>query len=108
MISNHIAVYIPGTTGSKILPKKNQDAIAARAAKLFSKRFGGCTRIPAIGSWVDDSGQLISEKIIIVKSFYSCDSTIAYTTAARIARAVKSMLFQQAVSIESNEGIDFI
>ena len=112
MLTNFVAVYIPGTNGlpgtdkSELTPAE-QNTYAQETARKLSARFGGSTSTTARGYYVADNGTLVEENIIIVKSFYATDPD-AVTFAESVASWLKSALCQELVTVETNSGIEFI
>lgn len=111
MLKNFVAIYVPSTRhGEPITDAEHQKAVELVAAD-WSRGFGGCTAIPATGYWKSPELGLIPEKITIVKSFYDL-ATVPSTEAQDFARGwadrIKETFQQEAVTIETEEGIEFI
>ena len=108
-MKNFIAVYIPGTVHTKRIPARDQRKIAESVAGEFAGKFGGCTTSPATGYWKSETGALIAERIIIVKSYYTPAPELdAQGFANAIAASLKTRLSQEAVTVETESGIEFV
>ena len=108
MLNKYIAVYIPGTTNvDQPIDQDRQQDIAAGISGQLSKLFGGCTEYKTFGSWVDGSGNVIREPIIICKSHHNKENKAAWDLVQPIAAGLKKLLAQESITIESNYGIDF-
>ena len=57
-----IEIYVPSNTLIQVVFVK-------KTAKTFAKLFGGATTVDALGTWIDDSGEAIPDKIKIVYSY---------------------------------------
>jgi len=108
-MNQYIAVYIPGTKDiNHKLPARERLIISRRIARELSGLYGGCTSVPSTGYYVSNDGQLIEERITIIKSYHNTPPGEALESARRIARELKIELSQESVTIESNDGIEFI
>jgi len=109
MLKDYIAVYVPSTrSGSIPLDTITTDKINKWTASKLSALFGGCTSIPSVGSWLDDNNNLITESITICKAYHDKDPLVAWNAGVHICKVIKRYLTQYAVTLESNQGIDFI
>lgn len=110
MLNNFVSVYVPGTREvNKKLTSRERADYTARVGRKLSESFGGSTATKGIGFYVSNDGTLIQESITIVKSFYDgIPVESAYDTARTIAQWLKAELTQESVTIESNEGIEFV
>jgi hypothetical protein len=108
MLKNFVAVYVPSTSGlaDPVTPSEH-NARALLVATELSAAFGGATLFPTIGTYLADSGTLVTENIIIVKSFHDADPDEAEKTIATIAAAVKLEYAQESVAYETQDGINF-
>ena len=61
-LDHKVEIYVPANTLIQVVFVK-------KIAKLFATRFGGATITEAKGTWVDDKGELIEDKINIVYSY---------------------------------------
>ena len=107
-LSERVAVYVPSTFGvaDKADSALVQNWIIA-THRFLAGQFGGATSQLALGSWVADSGLLVTE-----------DVTIVYAYAARLTRAdlgaiktyaisLKQAFRQETVAIEINGSLFF-
>jgi hypothetical protein len=74
----------------------------------LSRDFGGCTAIKGQGSWLSDSHGLIVENVTICKSYFDIPQDEALSKAREIAAWLKALFEQEAISIETNEGLEFV
>jgi hypothetical protein len=101
-----VKLYVPGTIHQSE-PVDNTPYVDKTLTK-FSTMFGGATAINGTGGWVNDSGQLIKEKVTIVYSFADkltdqrIDEVVAY------AKALKLEMTQSSVSLEVDGKMFFI
>ena len=104
-----VSVYVPSTRHAvPITPAEHNKAVRDVGTE-FSKAFGGYTAIDGIGGWLSPDYGLIQEPVTIVKSFYP--ETLgdnALRIARKIARKIKRKFQQEAVTVETESGIEFI
>ena len=109
MLTEKVAIYIPGTVNRD---NPNIDEQRKRTRQLLvslSSLFGGATSIEGQGSWVDESGQLISEPVTICYSF--TDSTTLQEKRGEVYSLCKQLchdMRQDCVSLEIDGGLEFI
>jgi hypothetical protein len=109
MLTQFVSIYVPGTKQASIkLSARDRSIYTDKIARQLSDRFGGSTATRGIGFYVSNSGELIRENVTIVKSFYAGDSNEAFEFACNLGRQLKSELSQESVTIESNDGIEFV
>lgn len=109
MLKKFIALYVPGTNGlDGDLSPEAQTKYAQETARRLSLSFGGATASDASGYYVADNGQLVEEKIIIVKAYHDQPAAQAIVTGRKIAQWLKTALSQELVSLETETGLDFI
>lgn len=109
MLANFVSVYVPGTNGASVrLSRERQREIADETARALSLRFGGATAIPSTGYFVGENGALVKERVIIVKSYHDKPIAEALDIARDLAAGLKARLNQEAVTVETESGIEFI
>ena len=109
MLKSFVSVYVPGTTGlTGELTKQKQAEYARETARKLFAEFGGATAIPSTGYYVSDDGTLVEESVIIVKSYHDKPAESALEFARTIAQWIKDSLGQEAVSVETESGLEFI
>jgi hypothetical protein len=107
MIKTYVSVYVPGTKNiDQKLDDSTHQIIVNQIMVKLSNSFGGCTAQNATGGYIDTAGSLIIENITIVKSY--TDNPDSLGIIRGIAIQLKSDLAQESVTIESNDGIEFI
>lgn len=106
-LSHVVKVYIPSTIHD--IPVDNSEYVK-RASILLSECYGGATSSDAYnGSWVSNSGALISERVCIVYA-YATDLMINNGLAKvyDFARLLRDEMKQEAVSIEIDNRLYFV
>jgi len=109
MLTAKYAVYVPGTKNvdHPLATDERREWTLAVIEKM-SYVFGGATSQEALGGWISENGHLVIENVSIVFS-YSATKTAEYETAVRgIASWLAAELNQEAVSIETPDGMDFV
>lgn len=108
-MKNFVAIYVTSTNngGEPIEPRVHL-ATVSKLAKQFSESFGGCTCIPATGYWLSDSKGLIAESVTIVKSYHSLETSAALAIVTPLAESLKLEFNQEAVSVETEQGLEFV
>jgi hypothetical protein len=107
MINQYVSVYVPSTKEvNKPLCSGERIIVTGEIVLKFTNSFGGCTTQDCKGAWKDSNDNIIYEDITIVKSF--TDNPNALAIAREIAIQLKNKLTQESVTIESNDGIEFI
>jgi hypothetical protein len=107
MINQYVSVYVPSTKDiNKPLCSGERIVITGEVVLKFTNSFGGCTTQDCRGAWKDSNDCIVYEDITIVKSF--TDNPNALAIAREIALSLKKELTQESVTIESNDGIEFI
>ena len=61
-----------------------------------------------VGSYVAHNGELIRERVTLVTSYHSLETSEALAIVIPLALAIKSEYGQEAIAIETEQGIDFI
>ena len=110
MFSNRwITFYVPTTknVGEK-LSRSECRALVRRVATKFAESFGGATETQGKGYWKSESGKLIAESITQVKAYYTLGEEEAIAIVTNLAQAIKQEYGQEAIAIETPQGIDFI
>lgn len=108
-MNKFVSVYVPSTRHAVPISKQEHDKAVRDVGTKFAREFGGFTATEGLGGWLSDSKGLITEPVTIVKSYYP-DSlgTGAIRFARRIARQIKRKFQQEAVSVETESGIEFV
>jgi hypothetical protein len=65
----HAAVYIPAAYKAAI----------TQTTKTLAKRFGGTSNFLVEGTWVNEDGELIKEKVVIISVWYAQKSFLLAT-----------------------------
>ena len=112
ILDNQIAVYIPGTNGTRQIDSARY---VERALELFANLFGGSTiesrprAHNVTGAWNDSRGNLIRERITIVE-YYTDKSTPAANVEIVRAWAIdlKSELNQESFAISVNQTLELL
>lgn len=109
MFCKHVSIYVPGTSGvnGELSASERQKHIR-KIAGAFSDHFGGATATNGTGFWKPESAGLVEESVTIVKSYYADDITDALDFARSLACQLRDDLGQEAVTIETQDGILFV
>jgi hypothetical protein len=104
-----VSIYVTSTRdGGKPIEERQHLAVVREVAAVFSTKFGGATCTKGTGFWQSDVKGLIEEPITIVKSYHQLDPKDALAIVIPIAQAIKFRFNQEAVSVETEEGLEFI
>ena len=112
ILDNQIAVYIPGTNGTRQIDSARY---VERALELFANLFGGSTiesrprAHNVTGAWKDSRGNLITEDITIVES-YTDKTTLAANidTVRKWSLELKQELNQESFAIRVNQILELL
>ena len=106
-MNNRIALYIPSIqkTGEAVKSKKK---VLKETLLFFAENFGGATSYNAFGSWKLSNGQLQIEPITIVYSYTDKLTPKNQIAFKAFANNIKTICNQEAVSIEIDNGLQFI
>jgi hypothetical protein len=109
MLSRKVSLYVPSTHSvGKPLPEGKHDSLVRDVAKEFSKFFGGATATQGEGFYTANNGDLIRERVTIVTSYHDKTTQEALAIVIPIAQVIKTRYGQEAIAIETEQGIDFI
>lgn len=108
MLTQFYTLYIPSTVDTD--RKIDNTAIVEKYAAKLSSLFGGATITQGSGCWVrQDNGSLVIEPVSLVKSFCTSSDFEKFGAEVRtLALQLKIELTQEAVSLETPQGLDFI
>jgi hypothetical protein len=67
--STRAVVYVPNTEIEKPIPRKQYYRRVKSTVDYLSKLFGGTTRVSGSGTWYDDKGNKIKDRVMMVESF---------------------------------------
>lgn len=108
-VAHHAAtIYIPSmrNDGTRI-DMPTQKKWTSYIVESFSALFGGATAKKAVGGWLDKSGNIITENVILVTGFFDGDIS-SVVNVVDIARNMKAKLQQDAVSVEVDGSMYFV
>lgn len=109
MLSRKVSLYVPSTQNvGKPLPQGKHEALVTDVAKQFSKHFGGATATPGEGFYTAENGELIRERVTIVTSYHDKTTSEALAIVIPIAQVIKFRYGQEAITVETENGIEFI
>lgn len=100
-LSHTITVTVPSTQGlaSKVSPsvlRKRVQDVSKRLASLF----GGATATDGLGSYVSDSGELVTELVKLVSAYASEDAYTEHITEIyKLANELKKDYQQESILI---------
>ena len=109
MLAARYAVYVPGTRNTnQTLTENERKEWTLGVIRRMSYVFGGATAQEGLGGWVTQDGELVLENVNIVYS-YTENKTAENEIAVRsIAAWLAAELKQEAVTIETPDGLDFV
>ena len=109
MLKSKITLYVPSTrNGGDPLTAEEHQRIVTEVSKQFAKKFGGYTCQKGVGGWITEDNQLIEESVTLVTSYHAIGTRDALAFVIPIAQAIKFRYGQEAVSVETEQGIEFI
>jgi hypothetical protein len=109
MLKNRVTFYVPSTQNvGQPLPTRERKALVSRVERVFAQEFGGATRTEGVGSYVANDGSLIQERVTLVTSYHALETSEALAIVIPLAQAIKAEYGQEAIAIETEQGIDFI
>lgn len=108
-MKNFFKIYVPSTINGTKKAIKLQKMVAKEVLKAMVNLFGGATQTPCIGAWKMESGAIVEEKVLTITSF--CDDA-KYNehrqAMENIAKMVCDKMTQECVSLESQNGLEFV
>jgi hypothetical protein len=109
MLSKKVVFYVPSTknVGDK-LTKSERRALVNRIETAFARAFGGSTSTTGIGSWITENGRLVRESVTLVASYHGLETSDALAIVIPLAQSIKAKYGQEAIAIETEQGIEFI
>ena len=106
-LNNSIILYVPST--QNVNEAADNAAEVEQVERFFGSTFGGFTTTEGRGGWVTDAGQLVTEAVVMVKSFCTDDMLQQHLQdVLDLAEKLKQSMSQEAVSLEVNGTIYFI
>jgi hypothetical protein len=106
-LDHFFAIYVPSHTREGT-PFDNT-AVVEQVETSFAQTFGGSTSYLARGSWLTSNGALIQDNITVVKSFTTKEVFTKQTFhITSLAEELKIELNQEAVSLETQNGLTFV
>lgn len=106
---HRVALYVPSTIDiDKKLPPESAARAVNATMRLLSRLFGGATAMPANGAWLASNGELVIENVTIVYAFAAELSADAMNEIRYYASAMRRVLGQDAIALETNSGLEFI
>lgn len=113
MLNNQVKIYVTSTRNLKVfnrnivLPFNNKKQVA-KIQRELSLLFGGSTSYNALGSYVMNDNQLVTEKVVIVQSFIDVLNDEIIQRIKEIAIQLKNDSNQESVAIEINNTLIFV
>lgn len=100
-----IAVYVPSTIYD--IPVDNTEHVNS-VLKQMAELFGGSSAYEVMGGYVANSGEYISEKVKVVKSFAEQVTGELALKVLDIAKQLKESMQQESIAIEYNGQMMFV
>ena len=108
-MNKFVRLYVTSTrNGGEPIDRDQHDALVTEICKQFSRAFGGCTQTDAVGYWKSDTKGIIRERVVLVTAFHNIEPRDALAIVTPIAQAIKYRFHQEAVSLETEDGLNFI
>jgi hypothetical protein len=105
MLSNYKAIYLPTIGDDR--PLSNRDDLLDWLLVEMALAYGGAIATQeGRGSWTTPAGVVVVEPITIVKSF--CAPDLGNDWLHALARELKARAWQEAVAIETPQGMEFV
>ena len=107
MLSRHITITVPSTCGHSPI---TDEAFAGRvhvAKGALCRLFGGCTVTYGEGSWTDDSGKLVSERVALVTSYHDDLDGGKVWEAKKCAEVLADCWQQDCIAVTTEVGMVF-
>ena len=106
MLNKKISIYVPSTMHDKPAPENVINYYVNDTLKKLSVLFGGATATRAVGSWYStELNKLITENVTICYAF--CESYKMEDLTA-ICENLKNVFQQEAISLETPAGLEFV
>lgn len=104
-LTQYIAIYVPSTRYNQ--PIDNTEWVKC-ISKFLAGMFGGATAYDALGGYVAQSGEYISENVKIVKAYAGNITGDMARRVISMAQDLKGALEQECVAVEYNGKLMFI
>ncbi len=98
-LKNNYALYIPSTINGEYISDGKHADWCEKYVKIMLENFFGLAVSSAFGYWKSESGNIIAEKVYIIKA---SSNFHAEGYMGLLAERVKSEMEQEAVSYEIN------
>lgn len=110
MLDKFVSIYVPSTLHDSPAPAELVAAALNNTMTTLALAAGGVTVTQGQGAWYSEAlGKLITESVYIVKAFCDEGNFSQVHAAARLcADTLKVALEQEAISLETSQGLDFI
>lgn len=100
-LSSSVKIYVPSTVN--VDQHCDTSDWVNRCLKLLSQEFGGSTASTALGAWVNNSGDLIKENVVLVFAFAKqAQLESSMETIYNFCLDMKKNLGQEAIALEVN------
>lgn len=105
-LKESVILYVPSTINENE-PINNAEYVKQIETEL-SNLFGGATSYDAIGSWVNNEGELIREHVTKVQSFTDSLGNVQIDKVIALGKQLRVDMSQYAISLEVNGVLYFI
>ena len=106
MLNKKVSIYVPSTMHDTPAPENVINYYVNDTLKKLSIMFGGATMTAGRGSWFSEQlDQLITEPVYICYSYcenYDLEKLVA------ICENLKTVFMQEAISLETENGLMFV
>lgn len=107
MLRKSFKIYVPSTVN--VNQEIDNSVYVEKTARFLSENFGGCTCMPAHGSWVASDNSLVQESVTICYAF--CNALAYYKAIATVRKFAHELcveMSQEAISVEFNNKLSFV
>lgn len=109
MLTSYVQVYVPSTRHSVPITSAEHDSAVDAIAGAFSREFGGATAQDGIGFWESQEFGIIREPVTIVTCYHEeSKAESALALARQLACDLKARFEQEAVTVGTEHGIEFV
>lgn len=105
LLEEVVKIYVPSTIGKKHIDNQKYVEIIS---KRLSDHFGGATSIEGVGSWIDDNGILVQEKVNIVYAYTDKLNNSKIEKVLELCHWLKNGMSQYCISLEINNKLYFV
>lgn len=108
-LTHSVSITVPSTSGpSTPATPETVNFWKSYTMRELSAVFGGCTATPGAGAWIDGTGKLISENVIVCTSYAADVTPEDAQHVKRIAETLRAGMDQDAITITIDGAAGFV